>query len=160
MEYRCNPAPVNCTDNNACTVDQCVIDLNGQPKCAYSAVVCTDSHDLCNPYPYVLQLPKIITILTSSTNVCDPAGGCKSQKMMCNDGNMCTTDSCAVINGTAQCQFIAVDCTSPEACFPRVSSFTHSMVFLTLLSQVCNASNGQCYEAPVVCDDSDPVCFL
>jgi cysteine-rich repeat protein len=75
------PAPLACNDGNVCTDDSCKPDVG----CVFSpnTVACTDN-DVCTLND------------TCSGGICKP-GLPKS----CDDGNLCTTDSCSAVTGCA-----------------------------------------------------------
>eukprot|EP01113_Clastostelium_recurvatum_P002585 TRINITY_DN1108_c0_g1_i1.p1 TRINITY_DN1108_c0_g1~~TRINITY_DN1108_c0_g1_i1.p1 ORF type:complete len:1586 (-),score=287.00 TRINITY_DN1108_c0_g1_i1:35-4792(-) len=87
----CVPAPVDCNDNNLCTVDTCSGGL-----CAHTPVNCDDG-DLC------------------TTDTCT-SGNCTHTPINCDDGNPCTTDTC--LGGVCLNTLVAEGCVAcgPNAC--------------------------------------------
>eukprot|EP00026_Physarum_polycephalum_P000817 Phypoly_transcript_00818.p1 GENE.Phypoly_transcript_00818~~Phypoly_transcript_00818.p1 ORF type:complete len:1263 (+),score=126.45 Phypoly_transcript_00818:119-3907(+) len=116
----CKPNPVVCNDNSLCTDDSC--DGSGTTyKCNYVKKNCTTTTP-CNPAS------------------CDPKIGCTLLNFTCDDGNLCTKDSCVVVNNNASCQFDTIPCTSPDLCHLHA----------------CNSSTGECLVTPKVCNDGNP----
>jgi len=70
---------------------------------------------------------------------CDTTYGCEYAAVVCDDENLCTVDSCTVVNGEASCSFTAILCPNNDGCFP----------------QICNVSSGRCETNPVDCDDNN-----
>lgn len=84
--------PVDCNDNNPCTVDSC--DPN--TGCANVPKSCGDGN-------------------ACTQDVCDPSTGACSNPAApaCNDGDACTTDSCDTGTG---CVFAPLNCDDNDAC--------------------------------------------
>ncbi len=132
----CTGTATNCDDANVCTADACDATTG---KCTHSAAAagttCTDNNvcttnDTCNG--------------TTCTGGASP----------CNDGNPCTLDFCAVLNGAASCSTKNVAdatpcddgnaCTTPDACISGVCGGPDTCGYTTLYSQnfACGANNG------------------
>ena len=73
---------------------------------------------------------------------CNPkTGSCDIKPVNCDDGNLCTTDSCAVVNGTSSCVNTPITCTQADKCIPVY----------------CDSSSGKCKNGTaLVCDDGNP----
>jgi hypothetical protein len=76
----CSPSPKqSCDDGNECTIDSCD-DATG---CVNTPIECLDATDKCHTDP-----------------VCNPTNGqCESQAITCDDGIVCTDDTCDVATG-------------------------------------------------------------
>jgi len=101
----CNyPVPLNCTDPNLCTNDQCVNTTEGGVACINTPVECYGN----------------ACFKTS----CDPATGqCGlTTEELCKDDNICTTDSCdnstgcVYTNNTERCETDGDFCTVEGTC--------------------------------------------
>jgi len=109
-----------CNDNNACTIDTC-----SNNTCIYTPRVCPATGDQC------------------TESFCDPTSGCGTRSKnasaiaaLCNDNNLCTTDSCA----SNACVYTpSVTCPNNTAC----AQYT------------CNPATGSCDETLTVCNDND-----
>jgi hypothetical protein len=100
-----------CNDENACTVD----DICTAGECSGGLISCNDNdpctQDLCDPASGCLHPP------TAGQPVCDDGNGCTlvdkcqgglcvgSSPKPCDDGNICTNDSCSPLSGA--CTFTA-----------------------------------------------------
>ena len=121
VEGECtNGAPVNCKDGNPCTDDTC--DPVAGCQHAANNAVCSDN-DTC-----------------TVGDICVDSLCVSGEAADCNDGNLCTDDSCDVALG---CQHLANDleCDDGDGC---------------TLGDFC--SGGQCKKGliSVQCDDSNP----
>ena len=144
----CNPvsglcvnAPKSCDDGIACTADSCVagacVNEPRNDQCADNnlcngAEVCDPARMGCVP-----GTPKSCddgNLCTSDS--CNPAtGACTNAAVSCNDQNPCTNDSCNPATGT--CTFEAKSCDDNNPC--------------TIDS--CNAATGTCRNVAKSCDD-------
>lgn len=106
-----------CSDSNLCTTDDSCQDGSCEPG---EPFMCKKSSDACHV-----------------ANTCDPYLGCSESPIDCDDGNVCTTDSCDKDTG---CQHAPVVCEASDAC--------HS-------AGTCNPLSG-CAETPITCDDGSP----
>ncbi len=115
-----NGAAVNCNDGNPCTDDAC--DPNSGCQHVTNTAPCSDN-DTC-----------------TVGDVCDDSLCVSGEIADCNDGNLCTDDSCDVALG---CQHVAnvLECDDGDGC---------------TLGDFC--ADGQCQKGPnsVQCDDSNP----
>ncbi|MCP3979690.1 MAG: hypothetical protein GY716_10245, partial [bacterium] len=69
----CTNTPVDCDDNNACTLDSCDPTTG---ECLHEPIVCFDGDDC-------------------TVDSCDPATGqCIFDPLSCDDGDLCTVDTC------------------------------------------------------------------
>jgi len=103
-----------CSDGNPCSNTTCVAS-NGVATCPLPAITCPTT-DACHP------------------QVCNSSGLCQVQPINCDDGNLCTNDTCN--NGV--CSHSLAPC--GNFCSPAV----------------CNASTGQCVAVVKNCDDGNP----
>ncbi len=71
----CAVKPLDCEDNNACTIDSTLIE-GGLCSCVHEDVVCEDDNDPC------------------TTDVCKIDEGCVNVPPECEDGAVCTYDWC------------------------------------------------------------------
>lgn len=116
-------AAADCDDGNPCTADACD-PITAQ--CSHAAgpdgTPCVDA-DLC-----------------TTGGAC--SGGVCGTRVVCNDGNRCTADSCDPATGG--CVSVPVVCDDGNAC----------------TQDACDAGTGQCVFAPLpsgsTCDDGDP----
>ena len=116
----CDIDTISCDDNNVCTMDAC-LNQNGSAVCQHIFQQC-HSPDPC--YPAICNI----------TN-----GLCQINRVVCDDGNLCTLDQCINNNGTAQCQFLLQNC-SADSC--HLSS--------------CNSTTGNCQSTSIApCDDGN-----
>jgi hypothetical protein len=72
-------------------------------------------------------------------NASKPSLGCVGAPVICDDSNVCTTDSCASSTGSALCAY-----SPPNACND----------FNDCTSDQCSPTSG-CYHTPISCDDGD-----
>ncbi|MBM4354850.1 MAG: hypothetical protein FJ109_13855 [Deltaproteobacteria bacterium] len=138
-----SPNTAACNDGNACTL----VDVCAAGKCAGSndlscsdGNVCTD--DACDPKAGCTHTPNMGGCSDSNactTNDVCAAGSCKGGPVqVCNDGNLCTDDSCEPATG---CKYVnnTVPCNDGNAC---------------TLSDVCDS--GTCKGGPALpCNDGD-----
>jgi hypothetical protein len=139
----CQNLPVDCSDNNFCTLDACdpMTGCSNPPWDCNDNNPCTD--DACNP-----QLGCVTTYNNAScddSNFCTNGDVCSGgmcqagPPLVCNDNNVCTTDSCDARFG---CDFVATNgyCDDGDQC---------------TIEDVC--AGGVCTPGlPVVCNDNNP----
>jgi len=104
--------PPDCDDGVNCTVD-----------------TCDETNDVCvnTPDDAVCDDGSVCT----GTETCDPINDCQAGTPLdCDDGDLCTTDSCDALTG---CANVPVDCPA---------------------GQECNSADGQCYPIPQCTDDA------
>lgn len=125
-QYTCNPAtgetvftdlcppqpacvaPTDCDDKNACTTDECVLEVEGDPlsaKCVWTHFT-EDACDDDNACTY---------------DYCVPESGCKNDPFpanFCDDNNACTVDICDPLsaNLTFPCVYTDVKCNDTDIC--------------------------------------------
>jgi len=141
-------APVDCSDNQLCTVDSCDEENN---ECLHEAddTLCDDGN-FCNGDEY-----------------CDPLIGCSSHGLReCDDGIDCTQDSCE--GATDSCMHVAVDtlcddgsfCNGSEYCSPEFGCQNGEAVDCTdehdCTVDSCNDETDLCTHSPIdaICDDN------
>ena len=124
----CSPPTVkDCDDDNACTDDSCNARTG---LCKHTTVTCPpSSYGRCG-YTYC------------STD----AGGCVDVPYSCNDGNVCTSDSCDPHTG---------ECVHPltpaaQTCKSHSTKCVHYR---------CDPYDGACRQHPKVCHSDDP-CYV
>eukprot|EP01091_Cochliopodium_minus_P010111 TRINITY_DN2637_c0_g2_i1.p1 TRINITY_DN2637_c0_g2~~TRINITY_DN2637_c0_g2_i1.p1 ORF type:complete len:1325 (+),score=322.31 TRINITY_DN2637_c0_g2_i1:52-4026(+) len=150
----CVSSPINCDDGNACTVDTCDKNVG----CIHKAIQCP-SNEFLNSTTFKNNPCLIFK--------CDPKVGCTSTPKTCDDGNICTTDSCfqfnaACINAPVTCPTNATNKCQIASC-DRVAGCTLTNKncddgnFCTIDS--CNPSTGTCINTPIVCPASSDSCF-
>ncbi len=139
----CDPIPVVCNDNNACTNDSCFNNV-GTAQCIFTPFLCPQP-DPCSP------------------QTCS-SGSCIIQPVQCNDNNLCTTDTCSSSTGVAVCVFTPVPCTPPDSCHTAAcASQNGSCIFASNATNcfdgdvctydICDPVNG-CQYPPISCDDN------
>lgn len=161
-----------CDDSNECTKsDMC----NALGNCVGQVIICTDgkpcTKDLCSPktgcnYPLV---PDGTTCDDGQActygDICS-SGKCKGNVDACEDGNLCTLDSCnpatGVCNHTA---FNGISCDDGNACTLGTTCSETTCVGTQIncddnnscTDDFCNPVNG-CYHATLTgkCDDKNP----
>jgi len=146
---KCGPTPGTCvTVPVVCPINKCATIT---PKNINGNCVCVPTNPLvCPPVPAG----------QCGDNVCNPATGqCSVQGgRVCNDNNPCTTDTCALVNGTLTCTFTAIPCAGDSpcsrqkcinqngvgTCVPDTSSGINCATASACVSGVCNTATGQC----------------
>jgi slime mold repeat-containing protein len=142
----CNGDPLECSDGNACTYDQCDYPAG---TCRSWPYPCDDgnpcSTDTCSQaaggcqYTYAEE-----GSVCNDFNPCTVAdvcqgGYCSGAPVDCDDGNLCTADYCDY--GTGACVHQTTDCNDVNAC----------------TDDSCNPATGQCQNVPrpngASCDD-------
>ena len=119
----CRPGtPIVCNDNNACTLDSC----DPAVGCVFrdNTVACDDHNrcttDSCNPSSGCDHTNN--TVPCSDNNACtvgDACGGGQCQSgapAVCNDGSVCTQDSCDPVLGCVFTNVTAVLCNDNNVC--------------------------------------------
>ncbi|KAL7543030.1 hypothetical protein ACHAXR_012487, partial [Thalassiosira sp. AJA248-18] len=141
--------PVDCNDDNACTVDSCDPTLPG--LCLHTDVVCDDGN-ACN-----------------GVFSCNAESGCveDAPPVDCDDGNACTVDTCdPAVPGL--CVHTPVVCDDDNACNGVFSCDTGSGECVEDAPEVtcedgdactlgtCDALTGDCSFTNLTCDDFNP----
>jgi hypothetical protein len=104
----------DCNDGNACTQDMC---FGGQ--CSYGGMACASPDPCMNAYCDPKSGQCVYTPIPGCGN-----NGCAGD-FMCDDGNYCTVDKCAVSSsGTGKCTHSA-DLNQPYCCDPTSSKPTN-----------------------------------
>ena len=95
---KCVGSAKNCNDNNACTLDTCSTSTGACTYKTLTGAKCSDGN-ACTQY-----------------DACTPAKTCIGKSILCNDGNICTSDSCN--KSTGKCQYLAntASCSDNNAC--------------------------------------------
>jgi len=131
----------SCTDNNPCTVDQC---LNG--KCVSTAIPCDDGN-ACTTDSCVAGVCVHINNFDpcNDNNACTQYdacsnGACKGIPLNCDDNEICTSDYCQ--NGVCKHDAVSstISCDDANACTP---------------SSYCVSGHCQGFDS-VQCDDGNP----
>ncbi len=180
----CNPAngqcvggqAPSCNDGNSCTTDMCdpqtgCTFMNNTDPCNDGSA-CTEN-DTCGggscagtPTPAAVACNAGDGNACNGTETCNPSSGaCEATPLDCNDGNVCTTDSCApafgcqYVNNTNPCSDGNL-CTTGDVCSngacvatPTVCGDGNACNGI----ETCNPSSGACQGGtPPSCDDGDP----
>jgi choice-of-anchor C domain-containing protein len=148
----CSNPLTNCDDSNGCTTDSC----DPVSGCAHTPISCDDSNvctnDFCSPATgCYYQGVADGTDCTTEPGPCQGVifqpsvcGGGQCQPLppvTCDDGNICTDDSCDPENGCVYTPVLDRACVDGNAC---------------TTNDRCDA-NGACVDgAPLNCDDSNP----
>jgi hypothetical protein len=143
-----------CTDPDQCRVRRCVGDLS-----AAAAACNLGDGNLCN-----------------GAESCNPlSGACEATEINCDDGNVCTDDTCDPLaqtlvtacvhtNNTLGCDDTNA-CTDVDACVGGTCVGTLSAAAATCNAgdgdlctgiEQCNTTTGACDFTPLVCDDANP----
>ncbi len=138
----CQHPALDCNDNDPCTDDEC----DPVTGCFHSPHICDDGNpctdDMCVPGPGCVSTNN--TAACEDSNFCTTGDTCSGgmcqpgAPVICNDGNVCTTDSCdprtgcAYVNNTDSCDD-GNACTIEDAC----------------VGGTCNPG------VPVACDDGN-----
>jgi hypothetical protein len=117
----CGQAVV-CDDGNPCTTDFCDPETGDCRSTPTPDAPCDDA-DACTMDDHCVQNALGVT--------------CQGAPVVCNDGSLCTTDSCDPLTG--QCVTTPVVCDDDDPC----------------TSDTCVATTGQCVHSPNGCDDLD-----
>jgi hypothetical protein len=96
----CNPGtPLNCNDNNPCTVDSCDPVLGCKHVAVEAGTSCDNDANKCN-----------------GTAKCDGTECKPLAAVDCDDGNICTTDSCTAATGVCVHTNNTLDCSDNNLC--------------------------------------------
>jgi uncharacterized repeat protein (TIGR01451 family) len=111
---------LNCNDNNACTTDSCL------PAACSSDIHCNDSNPcttdvctagVCSSTPVSNGTPCLDANLCNGAESCQFGACTAGTALNCNDGNVCTTDSCTPATGCANTAASnGTACTDGNAC--------------------------------------------
>ncbi|EGC33174.1 hypothetical protein DICPUDRAFT_98645 [Dictyostelium purpureum] len=149
--FGCSHIKNTCDDHDHCTIDTCGVDgcvnekiPNCQP-CAEPNPCIPDPTNLCvrrecNPY---------------NSSLCNDVA-----LTDCDDGNLCTTDSCDPKTG--KCSNVPVECEAKDACNkPQCNMATGQCI----ITDVCNdgsictedscSPDGKCINTKITCDDKN-----
>jgi hypothetical protein len=122
----CGSCGISCDDGDLCTIDRCV-----GGKCVHRPVDCDDQNvctdDSCDPAtgscvhtPASAGVPCDDNDPCTENDVCDGSGGCAGTPINCDDGNVCTSDSCqagsCVHDPIAGCCLQDGDCPRGQIC--------------------------------------------
>ena len=150
----CTFTPKDCNDGNVCTQDGC----NSGSGCTNVTIPC----NLClQPTPVICQPVKCYDV------ACDPADGqCKSTRINCDDGNICTNDDCDA--NTGNCTHTPIVCNDGNACTHDTCDSGSGCIYTPFnvsyecndyslcTTDTCDVTRG-CVNTPVTCpDDGDP----
>lgn len=186
----CNPAtgsdclggqPLVCGDDgNPCTDDVCDATLGCNPpntdpcnddNACTGTDVCTDGHCLGTLTPAAAACNAGDGNLCNGIERCDPTNGaCVTSPLVCEDGNVCTTDACDPQQGctytdnTNPCDD-GNACTAPDVCQAGTCVGIDTQAAIDCRQgdgnvcngiEQCNTATGACEAAPLVCDDGNP----
>src|SRR5256885_4470 len=118
----CVHSPVDCDDQNSCTVDRCNPETG---QCEHAVVGCDDGNpctrDSCDSVSGACQHDVTQGAACDDGNACtrgdscNADGRCVGEPLVCNDDNPCTADAC--VDG--QCVFsptVGASCNDGNAC--------------------------------------------
>eukprot|EP01113_Clastostelium_recurvatum_P048864 TRINITY_DN8979_c0_g1_i1.p1 TRINITY_DN8979_c0_g1~~TRINITY_DN8979_c0_g1_i1.p1 ORF type:complete len:942 (+),score=124.22 TRINITY_DN8979_c0_g1_i1:56-2881(+) len=155
VDGQCVNTPVDCNDNNACSIDQCVQgDGVWSATCVRSAVNCTS---VLGPRADACNIP-----------VCDSTVGCYTS-FVCDDGDNCTVDACDIVNGAAMCRHTPL-CPSSNPCRPNICTPANKTCSIVPVAcpddgdlctiSTCVNSNGtaSCTHPPKTCPTAQNLC--
>lgn len=172
----CATQPIDCNDNNPCTVDSC---QGGH--CQHKPRDCGSDRcqtQRCVAGQCVVDPATIVACPARDrceVGICTPQHGtCSFRRVVCDDGNPCTTDTCQ-LDGTCSNVPIAAcnACVSPDPCTPNVWQNGQCVPGLALASpgqqcddrdpctiDTCRVANGRpvCDHAARVCEHPEPGC--
>lgn len=115
-----------CDDSNDLTVDYCQV-VGGKKQCTNVITSCEgngNDGDMCTVDTCQGGVWKHFALSCGDGTACDPETGmceiipiaeCNNYRD-CDDDNPCTTDSCIVVNGEAQCEHVTASCDEDEVC--------------------------------------------
>ncbi|KAN0016251.1 hypothetical protein ACTFIU_006214 [Dictyostelium citrinum] len=118
IDGKCKTEPISCDDGKFCTIDKC------DPKigCLNDPIVC----------------PLVVDNCTKSLGCDENNGKCKTESILCNDGNSCTIDKCdpkiGCLYDQIVCPLVVDNCTKSLGCDPI---------------------DGKCKTEPISCDDGN-----
>ncbi len=165
----CAHAPLSCDDGNACTVDLCSPATGG---CSHTGVTCNDANpctsDSCDPVAGCTYRPN--TAPCEDGDPCTAGDRCSGgtcvggSTLSCDDGNVCTDDSCvaglgcAHVNNRAACND-GNPCTLTDTCNGGACSGTlrNCNDANICTDDSCDSGTGACVNAPntALCNDGD-----
>ncbi len=176
------PTPIDCGDNDACTVDTCLVGV------CYHERLCPSDGAICNGIEYCEQIflpvppfgffiPQCFVLpipcddgLGCTLDFCAEPGGCGHQPVVCNDSDPCTAnDRCLEPTGT--CAYDPVTCDDGDVCTTE-ECVTGFGCFPTTVENCCHDAS-ECPDLPCAlqrtctddrcaggvppsCDDGDP----
>ncbi|GAM21432.1 hypothetical protein SAMD00019534_046070, partial [Acytostelium subglobosum LB1] len=175
LNNRCVYTPVNCDDGNLCTIDSCQ-----QNQCQFTPINCDDGNicttDSCSLDRNACQHNKVdnccrdVSECPSSTchNVtCSSTNQCQYTPFNCDDGDVCTSDSCS--DSANSCQHTKVNCDDGDVCTSDSCSISTNSCQHTKVDNCCHnavdcpsrncststCQTNQCNYSPVNCDDGN-----
>jgi hypothetical protein len=133
-----------CNDGNACTTDACVVGTG----CTTTPIVCDDTNpctgDTCDPSVGCVATP-LTGQSCADANLCDGQEFCNSAGMCvagipltCDDGNLCTIDSCDPATGCVATPNVGASCSDGNLCNGN---------------ETCNAIGACTAGTPLSCND-------
>jgi hypothetical protein len=140
----CECTPVDCDDDDPCTIDRC----DPEKGCKHDPVIC-EPENKCQKN--CVCVPKK-----------DGTHKCECEPVVCDDGDLCTTDRCNP--DTGQCEYTPVVCDDEDLCTTdRCNPKTGECEFSEIICDpetlcetcICKAKTGECECEPVVCDDDN-----
>ncbi len=149
---KCVPGKAkNCDDGKACTLDGCN-PADGECTNTWTKGLLCDDGDAC-----------------SHTDLCGDDQQCLGKAKNCDDGNVCTTDSCEQSSGCDNSPSQGGEecddgdaCTGKGSCFQGACSGAQATVCTAskiCWSSTCSSATGKCVEAPspsgAPCSDGD-----
>jgi len=148
-DSKCVGGPaLDCNDNNACSSDSCDKTNGCQHVFAEGCQACSeqadcDNHDACDGVELCSDgkcqsgtPPDCDDGSLCTTDSCDKIAGCLTSGVSCDDNDACTADSCDPITG---CGHTEVVCDDANAC----------------TADACDPDLG-CTTTPISCDDNNP----
>jgi hypothetical protein len=143
----CKSNPLNCNDNNPCTVNDACIIQNGAPTCSYTPFSCPLSTSPC------------------TINQCVNVSGqpqCVATPVVCNaTNNTCSVGKCVVENGKGVCVYTPLVCGTNDKCSIYQCDPVHGCNKTNkcndnnpCTNDICNPTTGNCTYTNVVCNSS------
>lgn len=111
----CKYTTISCDDNFVCTTDTC----NNSTGCVHTNV--TDCNKCIQPTPGAPPV-NCTTLDVCYPVTCNPSDGlCYNKSIVCDDGDLCTIDTCYNNGGKYACKFTPKNCTdaNPDPCNPK-----------------------------------------
>jgi len=177
----CAQTARNCTNPNACAVPSCDPTLG----CVSTVLNCDDgnrcTNKTCDPYlgcqykPISCPSSDFFTSQQYKSNPaaynclqfkCDPTVGCTSYNKTCDDGNICTADSCNATNGN--CINTPITCpTSNNKCIIPSCDYRVGCLNTTkncddnnfCTNDSCDPTTGNCINIPLICTIPSDKCY-
>jgi uncharacterized protein (TIGR02145 family) len=161
-----------CNDNNVCTADLCDPTADGADEdsgCVYAATQPAEDEETVACIPDDLCEVNGICDETVCAGENLSALSPEEHEAGCNDGNVCTKESCGVVDDAPACSYLADPdvtdcedgdlCTVGDVCVDTVCMAgpppaCDDQVACTL--DGCDLVTGDCTHLPVVIDDDDP----